>query len=346
MSLRLARPALLTDPDALAPALGSIARIDREPLTSAASFSGATFERLTVTRLDGTARSLVLKRACLAEDWLARLTGDTFGRAVVPLDAPALAGIWDVFANPYLAHAVGDGVAAMLMEDLSSHLLPDVREPLSDEAEGAMLGALARMHARFWDSPALAEPGLLQFTGLADMVGPDAPTRLAGRDDLGPVVERAITGWAVAKKHLPRGVADRLARPIAELEDEWRSLPRTLAHGDFKVANFAILPGGRVAAFDWGLIAAGPVAIDLGWSLAVNASRIRVDRDAYLGRYRGLLEQALGRTLPAPTWDALVRAAIDAGARTLLWSKALALEAGSPAARVEWEWWMERLGRR
>jgi hypothetical protein len=345
MSLRLVHPDQLTDADALAPVLGPIARLEREPLTSAASFSGATFERLAVTLQDGSVRPLVLKRSCLEDDWLAVLTGDTFGRALVPLDAAALAGIWDVFANPYVAHAASDGVAAMLMDDLSPHLLPDVREPLADEAEGALLGALARMHARFWESPALLEPRLTRSAGLADMVGPEVATRTAHLAERGPVVERAIVGWAAARRHLPRGIADRLSRPVAELEDEWRSLPSTLAHGDFKVANFAILPGGRVAAFDWGLVAAGPVAIDLGWSLAVNASRIRGDRDAYLGRYRGLLEGALGRALPEATWDALVRAAIEAGARTLLWSKALALEAGSPAARAEWDWWMVRLAR-
>lgn len=52
--------------------------------------------------------------------------------------------------------------------------------------------------------------------------------------------------------------------PAFELSWLWDGLPRTLLHGDARVANFALLPGQRVTAFDWALIGAGPATIDLG----------------------------------------------------------------------------------
>jgi hypothetical protein len=56
-----------------------------------------------------------------------------------------------------------------------------------------------------------------------------------------------------------------------------------------------------------------------------------------------LLEATRGTPLDDRCWRALERAAIVLGARMLLWSKALALEAGRPGAEAEWVWWMVRL---
>jgi len=85
--------------------------------------------------------------------------------------------------------------------------------------------------------------------------------------------------------------------------------------------------------------------VDLGWYLAINASRLARPREEVLRRYRSRLEAALGRKLDEPLWSRLAAAAMLTGALMLLWSKALALEAGSERARAEWEWWMESLSR-
>jgi aminoglycoside phosphotransferase (APT) family kinase protein len=121
-------------------------------------------------------------------------------------------------------------------------------------------------------------------------------------------------------------------------------LPATLLHGDAKVANFAILPSGRVAAFDWQLLGTGPATLDIGWYLAVNASRLTRPKEQVLARYRDLLESCLATHLPDALWHRLVSLGILCGALMLLWSKALALEeSGSPAAAAEWDWWVARL---
>ena len=114
-------------------------------------------------------------------------------------------------------------------------------------------------------------------------------------------------------------------------------------HGDVKVANFALVSDGGVAAFDWAMLGAGPCTIDLGWYLAVNASRLARAKEDVVRQYRARLEAALGAPLQASLWRSLERAAIVCGARMLLWSKALAVDAERPGAHEEWRWWVDRL---
>jgi aminoglycoside phosphotransferase (APT) family kinase protein len=142
---------------------------------------------------------------------------------------------------------------------------------------------------------------------------------------------------------LPPAAVRHLTCPGAEWEEAWADLPRTFVHGDAKVGNCAILADGRVSVFDWALAGSGPCAIDLGWYIAVNATRLTVSKDEFIARYRVLLEAELGRKLPDGLWNRLEVAAVVHGARMLLWSKALALEAGRLGAESEWNWWVERL---
>jgi aminoglycoside phosphotransferase (APT) family kinase protein len=130
---------------------------------------------------------------------------------------------------------------------------------------------------------------------------------------------------------------------VAEMEELRDGLPRTLVHGDCKVANFALLAGGGVAAFDFAMLGAAPPAIEVGWYLAVNATRLARPREAFLARYRELLREARGADLDEVAWQLLVRAAVLAGALMLLWSKALAFEGGAERAQAEWRWWVDRL---
>src|SRR5262249_16334320 len=152
-------------------------------------------------------------------------------------------------------------------------------------------------------------------------------------------------GWEDALKLLPAEVARRLQRPAEEAWAAWTDLPRTLIHGDSKVANFAFLPDGRVAAFDWTNLGAAPATLELGWWVAVNGTRLTRSKDDLIARYRELLEGRLGRTLDADRWERMVDAAIYSGARMLLWSKALGLRENTEYRRSDWAWWVEKLER-
>src|SRR5262249_28301397 len=144
-----------------------------------------------------------------------------------------------------------------------------------------------------------------------------------------PLRENVTRGWAAAMARVPDDVAERLTRPGCEWAREWDDLPKTLLHGDVKVANFAIFGDGGVAAFDWALTGVGPCSIGLGWYLAINASRLAGTKESVIARYRELL----GIDIDDATWRRLEDAAVVCGARMLLWSKAAALEAGRPGAQ-------------
>jgi aminoglycoside phosphotransferase (APT) family kinase protein len=158
-----------------------------------------------------------------------------------------------------------------------------------------------------------------------------------------PMRTSVADGWTAALKRLPPRVVQMMNAPASEIASLWDGLPRTLLHGDTKVANFALMPDTRVAAFDWAWIGAGPATVDVGWYLAVNASRLARTKEATLQRYRSLLSSHLDASLPDELWETLVRAGVLVGARMLLWSKALAAEAGRSGAEAEWAWWAERL---
>lgn len=333
----------LASPGFLGALLGEVREVKREPL-STVGYAGARHERLTVTLATGEVRSLVLKRSELAADWTAIRTADTRGRETALLEEAALSPVWEAFVSPYLAWSREEGVGAVLMRDLGPHLLPDVREPLALAQEDAMLGALAALHARFWESPALALEWLAQPWQIVGALGPECAASPQALAALIPQLRDAVPrGWAAAMRHLPPETAAFLCRPVADMRELWEGLPRTLVHGDCKVANFALLPDGRVAAFDFALLGAAPPAIEVGWYLAVNATRLARPREEFLARYRELLRVARGADVDDGTWQRFVRAAVLAGALMLLWSKALAFEGGAERAQAEWRWWTERL---
>jgi hypothetical protein len=341
--IRFAGTADAADPDCIASLLGPVRTLSREPLVTS-GYTSAQHERITVTLTNGEVHRLVVKRVRPAADWMAQRSGDRLGREAMLLSEPVLAAVWDEIACPYLAYWSTGTEIGLVMNDLTPGLFPDVRAPLRLEEEERLLTALAGMHARFWNAPALDLPWLARaesYVGLLDAESGASPDALAAL----PVGlrERVQQGWAIARTRLPRSVTAALSRPAFDTARDWARLPRTLLHGDAKVANFALQRDHRVAAFDWALLGSGPVTVDLGWYLAVNASRLARSKDEVLDRYRALLTERLGSPLTDSVWDELVGVAVIAGARMLLWSKALALEAAGPGSSEEWAWWVTRL---
>jgi hypothetical protein len=346
--LRLASPSDTDNQQVLEGITGPIRSVVRSPLTTT-GFSGASHERLELALQSGARRSLVVKRLRVPNDWIARRTADRTGREAAVLAEPALAPIWSAFACPYVAFAAADGEIALVMDDLSPFLFPDVREPLEESQEERLLVALATLHAGFWTAPGTPSPVLdlpvlaspEHHIGLLDACSAVDPGAVALLPDA--LRDTVTRGWTAALEPLSAPLFALMTTPPEEMRPFWEGLPRTLIHGDVKVANFALLPDGRVAAFDWALVGSGPASIDLGWYLAVNATRLARSKDETLARYRRLLTARLSTPLPNTVWATLVRSAIIFGARMLLWSKALAVEAERPGALAEWNWWIEQL---
>jgi hypothetical protein len=337
--------AALTDPATLSQLIGhEVEHVRIEPLASV-GYSNASLSRVELARRDGACSRFVLKRTRLNEDWTARRTQDSSGReAMLLLDSETLRPVWDVFACPYVAFAAEPGEIGLLLHDLTSELMPDVRVPLSESQENALLGALAQLHALFWDRSTAALPWLMAPAQYCDILAPSVARDPAALTVLSSTLRESVPrGWELALTRLPPVIVRYLTRLGVEWEHVWADLPRTLLHGDVKVANFALLGDGRVTAFDWAMAGTGPCTIDVGWYLAVNASRLTGSKEEMLRKYRLLLESALGYGLSDRLWCRLESVALVTGARMLLWSKTLALELGRSGAADEWNWWVNRL---
>jgi hypothetical protein len=338
----------LSDPGALAAVVGPIAFIERSPLvTLGYTYTGNILERLDLHLASGDRQTLVLKRTATTLNWVAWRSGDAVGREAALLAEPALTGVWEVLECPYRAFAARLGDAGMLMDDLSDYLLPDIDEPIAVADEDALLAALAALHARYWESDVLRLPWLATPVVRYALLGPMASTEEARRSSSDVFFDDVRRGWAMAFSRLPPDIRDLLSRPASVLAAGCVGLPSTLLHGDAKVANFALLPGRRVAAFDWQLLGKGPATLDLGWYLAVNASRLARPKEHVIACYRDLLESHLARPLSNSLWERMVSVGILCGALMLLWAKALSLEeSASPRAEEEWNWWVTRLRHR
>jgi len=337
-TLRLNRLADLTDPASL----GAVS-VREEPL-STVGFSGANHRRLVAVLPSGETRHFVLKHCDPAREWTATRSGDRVGREWSLLAERALDAVWQAFVSPYVAYAVEGSRSGLLMEDLGAHVFPDVREPIARPHEDELLAALARLHARFWRSPALSTSWLGRASSTSEIVCPTVLDDAAALALMPAALrERLRLGWDTALARLSTRAAGVLRCPARTFHEAWADLPETLVHGDAKVANFAPIPGRGVAAFDWALMGTGPSTTDLGWYLAVNASRLTRSKEAVIARYRELLERELGHALDDVLWARLEDVAVIYAARTMLWAKGAQVAAGSDAARVEWEWWARRL---
>jgi hypothetical protein len=294
----------------------------------------------------------MLKRSRPADDWTARRTGDVVGREALLLAEPSLAGIWEILNNPYLAfsrevvEAAGDENVeqiTLLMHDLGPWLVPASAGRLSIEREDLFLRMLAALHARFWQSDALQLPWLAAPTVRFSILGPGAAVEELACATDHPLFRAVERGWEIARDRLPEAARTRLLRPADEIAAGYAHLPQTLLHGDAKIGNCAFLPDGRLTLFDWATMGVGPATLDLGYYLAVDATRHGAGKEEIITRYRICLQDALRVALPDDLWEEMLAVAITGGARMLLWSKALALETRSVQAESEWQWWVDRL---
>jgi len=200
--VRITSPEAMSDPVALGRALGPIEEATRSPIEDV-GYSGASFERVHVRMRNGDSRALILKRVPLGRDWISLRTGDAIGRTAALLAAPEFEGVWEVFRCPYLAYASDEREMALLMEDVGKHLFPDERTPLPLAAEDSLLGALARLHARFWESPALGAGWLTPMALRLDVLAPGDRSVDAVAPPP-PVIRDGLSrGWSAALRRLP-----------------------------------------------------------------------------------------------------------------------------------------------
>lgn len=305
-------------------------------------YSGSTF--YSVVPSDQSSKYLV-KRTVLAEDWFSQRIKDVTGREGSVLISTEFSEIYNIFNMPYLAVSMNRGSIGLLMDDVSDWLLPDERKPIPLETEELVIEHIARMHARFWQ-----ESNLNSFNWLLEpadyfyIMGPLDLENNTSRAGSARGVDRMVrNGWDVARKLLNPKLTEVLWKAPSILWDHWSHLPVTLLHGDTKLANFAIKPGNNLVLFDWAFVGRGPSTFDIGWYIAVNASRLSRSKEEIFDVYKAMLEKYLGKIIDELTWQAMVDAGIFCGALMLLWAKASAFEQNRDGSSDEWNWWCRKL---
>ncbi len=177
--------------------------------------------------------------------------------------------------------------AVLLLEDVSSRgRCIDQIAGCSPAQTGPALRTLARLHARFWDSPDLDRvPWLL---------------RLCDDPYPGAVAFAYDTAWPRVLEMLPDVIRPDLREFGAEYAAHIPALfarlsegPLVLSHADWRVDNLFFTPQGDVVAVDWQLVdrSVGPRDLSYFVTQSVNVSSAgdyEAAFDAYVGELRVL----------------------------------------------------------
>lgn len=154
-----------------------------------------------------------------------------------------------------------DGQFGILMEDLSvrSARFPNAVEGVSLEEMRNLIRNLAKLHAKFWDSPRLE-------TDLAWL----PRTYEGGMFPVFAAIGLNIIRDQVAKNPFKQALLEPLGKTVDELWDaNWKAQqiiyrqPHTLLHGDTHIGNTYVLPDGTGGLLDFQLMVRGPWCHDL-----------------------------------------------------------------------------------
>jgi thiamine kinase-like enzyme len=189
----------------------------------------------------------------------------------VGIETPlALGGAYDSESQRY-ALVLGDLIAA-------GARFPSVREAVSDLHISSLLDMLAKLHARYWQSPRFQS----DLSWVEDHVGSPLADFMEHISSVYNVVEAESEAF---KRELLQSIGAApawLARASKAVQRHQATLPHTLCHGDAHIGNTFIHADGRVGLCDWQLTARGHYMHDVHYmiitSLSVEARR-RKERD-------------------------------------------------------------------
>jgi hypothetical protein len=316
--------------------------LTRVPLTGGRT--GAAVERIERTG----AEPLVLKR----------LSANTWRETVMGAAPGGEARLWLEGVTRALPHPIecpmidvargASGDWWMLMRDVSAGILP--RGAFGDEQERDFLDAIAALHARFQDDPALAAMPLAPIRGTTRMFAESLVAVADGADAIAaadPWVRRFIEDFQILSTLLPDFLAQIGGEDGAFYLDmcrhrSWHAAldagPQTLLHGDLRRANIAFLEGGRVSLIDWEFAARGPAAADIVWHSFLHFWAYPIDQRAPEAREAELTEfylDALARRRGQPIDRAVFERQLDAAWLRVLSQLGFCLIDGPEAGRPE-----------
>ncbi len=193
------------------------------------------------------------------------------------------------------------GRFGLLLEDLTVRdaRFPSAIETVTLDEVRSILGHLATLHARFWNSPRFDD----------DLAWVDTPMS-GGMFEVFDLIGLELIEDQVERHPFKQALIAPLGRSVAEMwELLWQvqerhcRAPTTLLHGDPHLGNTYLLPGERGGLLDWQLMMRGSWAHDVTY-LMVTALEPTVRRDHQhdlLAEYLRRLSAAGVADAPTPT---------------------------------------------
>lgn len=205
--------------------------------------------------------------------------------------APELSGV-ELPASFGGAYDAATQQFALLLEDLTLRdaRFPNAITPVSLDEVRAILATLARVHARFWQSP--------RFGGELDFVEThvEGPLATFMRDLVPQAIQQEIDTENFKRELVERlrTTGDALRRGTQALHRHQQSLPHTLLHGDTHIGNTYLLPDGRGGLLDWQLCVRGHHMHDVNYLIttALSIGTRREQERALLAYYLDQLAEA------------------------------------------------------
>lgn len=185
--------------------------------------------------------------------------------------------------RPYYAAANEDGSAyLMLLEDLAASgcTFPSLFGARDADYARRVVDQLARLHARYWNSPRFA----------SDLAWVEPPMR----HEIGPrLVAAALDEHGADMPEAFRRMARLYVDRTDEVCDLWERGAVTLCHGDCHIGNHFV-DSGRPGFLDWACVYRCPGVRDVSYFLAnsVPSDLRRAEERELLERYRRALEDA------------------------------------------------------
>ncbi len=184
----------------------------------------------------------------------------------------------------------------LLLEDIGDAELGDQLTGIPPERCATVLASIARMHARFWNSPALENRFWL------------IPLSIDARIRNGLFKD----SQAVFRERFAHLIDDGFARALdwarehgeAAARQLDRGAPVTMAHCDLRLDNVAFRDGEPIV-FDWQLVRRGPAAYDVAYFLSGACPDLASEDEAAL--LRGYLAELEGLGVRDYSFEALER---------------------------------------
>ncbi len=171
------------------------------------------------------------------------------------------------------ADQAADGRWRMLMRDIASGIRP--RGQFNVANERALLSAVAKLHATWWDHERLAELPVASAAGTTRVWADSLVALARNQTETAPAWVRAFLADVSPMTGLLPAFLDLLSPDDAAFyvnlaaDRSWHAGldagPQTVVHGDLRRANISFGDAGAIDLIDWEFCARAPATTDLAW---------------------------------------------------------------------------------